>query len=81
MHQLTLNQIMVLLDIRRGTFRKARHLVGVDEDAAQLNVWHLTTMGAGEFLWELTARGQALAEHIENEAVFADTIVVGTQHE
>jgi hypothetical protein len=63
---MTANQVIVLLDIKRG-FNKSRHLGTVDEDVKMLLKEGLIKEGAS-FPYELTETGEVLTEKILERA-------------
>jgi len=61
---MTCNQVIVLMDCRRG-FNASRHNGTLSEDLRQLQAWGLVEPGRpGCFDWELTIKGDQAARVI-----------------
>lgn len=83
MSQLTCNQVMLLLDIYRGTYSPDRHLGTLNTDLNLLEnvnvrmIQNDTHQGDSHSDYSLTDKGQGLAEHILQEATWKSVVVYG----
>lgn len=76
---LTLNQIILLLDIRRGTFEEHRHLGTLSDDLRLLRAAGVIEPRKDTIVWGVTPKGRGLATHIEAEACWQAVVEYGTQ--
>jgi hypothetical protein len=79
MYKPTLNQIIILLDIRRGSYVPSRHMGNVEKEVKELIRANLVKEGEHDQGYELTVFGKTLTDHIMEESKYEIRLMPGRQ--
>jgi len=79
MHQLSMNQLLILLHIKRGSYTVEMRRNVNEADLQFLEGSGLININGGQHL--ATAKGKRLADHVHNQACWTNTVVFGKEKE